>query len=375
MQIADGREVRWATAVRILDAQYRVSSWYRLACVGVLWALLPSVDAAERLRVAAQLIVVTAGVLVAYIYARPELIDRLAQLPHTDWIVGQLSGDHGRAEINLPGLLEGAGILVAATAYLGPWAASGPTGSALIAALLATTYFAWSCFQNVVMDSGYYAPAAAVVVGLRASPGPPARWLVSIRYAVPVGLTLIAAVLFIPPWTDELAAAPVAIRAVLGLSFLTLYLRWVTFEAVLTSSAETVTDSQNGVRRNAAQDLHSLAKNAVVSILNAVEAPRPRPAEVRGLVRNTLVQLEEVRRSWLRPELTKGQRPLHELWEAAMAILAPAWRLRCSLAEPAGALELQSTDQQLVRRLLSDLVVNALAPLRWPMARSGRMVR
>ena len=181
-----------------------------------------------------------------------------------------------------------------------------------------------------------------------------------VRHAVPPGLALVGATLFVPSWNAELAAVPLSLRVLLSASFLLLWVAWICFEQVLEAAASTVEDCEYLVRRGAAQDLHSLAKNSIVSVLKAVESPHYQRSEVRGLTRNALVQLEEVRRDWLSQDRTDAGGRLEDLWEAAVSVLPRDWREKCHLDEAARDIELRPTDYQLVRRLLSDLVTNAL---------------
>jgi hypothetical protein len=111
-----------------------------------------------------------------------------------------------------------------------------------------------------------------------------------------------------------------------------------------------------------AGELHSAGKNAVGSVLNALDSPNYKYSEVRALLRTTLVQMEEVirrARNGIRVSSDTPQ-PLGALWEAALAVLPQVWRSRCVLQAEAHSLLLGLTDRQLVQRLLSDLVTNAL---------------
>ena len=359
--MASGRpEIMWATALRAMDTQHRTTTWLRLVCVASLWALLPTAAVDQQLRMALQLAMVTAGALLSHVHARPRTIELLGQAPGMDRVVAHLVGTRGRATVDLPGVLEGAGIVVAVLLYAGPWPVTGLSINAHIVALLAVVLFAWSVLLNVILDAGYYAPETVSVVGHERSSGPPPSLLRWLRYALPPLATTIGLLLFAPSWTPELAAIPLSLRVCLALSFLSVLLVWRCFEQMLIASAATVADAEDAVRIEAAGDLHSFAKNATSSILNAIEGPSYRRSEVRGLVRNALVQLEEVRRAWIDGTPAHTVKPLGALWDAALAVMPRSWRSRCSLADSSCELQLGTTDWQLARRLLSDLVTNAL---------------
>ncbi|WLQ45608.1 hypothetical protein P8A22_37920 (plasmid) [Streptomyces laculatispora] len=356
------QDVVWATAVRTLDAQHRTTTWLRLACIAALWALLPLGDPGERSRVALQLLPVTAGALLSHVHARPELLQYLAHVPLAGCLLGHLTGTRGHAKFDLPGVLEGGGILVASTVYGGKWAVTGYSVDELSLALLAVTVFTWSVFLNVVLDAGYYAPHGSIKFGTERSAGPASPLLNWLRHAIPPGVAMLVALMFVPPWTPTLQAVPLALRVILVLSILSLRLAWLGFEQVLAACVETVCDAEHAARVKEAGELHSTGKNAVGNVLNALDSPHYKYSEVRSLLRNTLVQMEEAirrARSGSQLSLTDFQ-PLGTLWEAAVAVLPTAWRARCTLDAEAHELLLGPTDRQLVQRLISDLVTNAV---------------
>ncbi|MFC8285972.1 ATP-binding protein [Streptomyces cyaneofuscatus] len=357
------QDVVWATAVRTLDAQHRTTTWLRLACIAALWALLPLGDPDERGRVALQLVPVTAGVLLSHVHARPELLQYLAHVPFLgSRLFPHLTGTRGRAKFDLPGVLEGGGILLASTVYGGKWAVTGYSVNELSIALLAVTVFTWSVFLNVVLDAGYYAPRGGVEFGTERSAGPASRALKGLRHAIPPGVAALVALMFVPPWTPTLEAVPIALRIILVLSILSLRLAWLGYDQILAAAAETVSDAEHAARVKEAGELHSTGKNAVGNVLNALDSPNYKYSEVRSLLRNTLVQMEEaIRRARSGSQLSPTDlQPLGPLWQAAVAVLPTAWRARCALDAEAHELLLGPTDRQLVQRLISDLVTNAV---------------
>lgn len=356
------QEVVWATALRALDAQHRTSSWLRLVCVLALWLVTLRCDPDDRLRVCLQLLPVTAGALLAHVHARPSLVDYLTSLSPLGRVKSHLEGTRGRAQVDLPGVVEGVGILVASTLYGSRWAIAGLSREEMVVALVAVIVFTWSVFLNVVLDPGYYAPLEEVDLGFWKSAGPPPRILKWARHAVPPGVAALAAVLFLPAWTPSLAAVPLALRVVLVLSLLCLRLVWLCFDQILVAAAESAADLERNAKAAEAGALHSVGKNAVGSALVALESPHYQRNEVRSLLRNILVQLEETIRAsrGITATSSDGPLPVGELWEAAMALLPLELRLRCTLSPASHDLVLGDADRQLARRFISDLVTNAL---------------
>jgi hypothetical protein len=198
-----------------------------------------------------------------------------------------------------------------------------------------------------------------VIVGLDRSVGPPPPFLVALRRLTPLGAAGLLLVIVAVPWTPALAAVPIVLRVALGLSPLLLYLVWVSFEQILAAATETVRDAEDALRKSAAQDLHSLIKNAVRVVANTVEAPQSNPAEVRALVRDLLVVVEEARLELLRGRGAGGPQPFAALWNALVRVLPDGMRGRCRLADGSADLLLSGTDYQLARRVVADLVTNA----------------
>ncbi|MBJ6630217.1 ATP-binding protein [Streptomyces sp. I4(2020)] len=356
------QEVVWATALRALDALHRITSWLRLGCVAVLWIVALLCDPQDQARVFLQLLPVTLGSVLAHVHARPALLEHLESVPALDRVAAHLDGTRGRAAFDLPGILEGGGILLASTLYGGWWAVTGLSPQELAVALVAVAVFTWSVFLNVILDPGYYAPQKEITFGSEQSAGPPSTVLNWLRHAVPPGVALLMALMFLPAWTPSLAAVPLTLRIVLVLSILSLRLTWLIFDQVLLASAETVADAEQAARIREAGELHSVGKNAVGSILNALESPHYKHNEVRSLLRNALVQMEEsIRTSRGTASISSDSPPpLGELWDAAVAILPLELRRRCTLNPEAHSLTMGDADRQLTRRLISDLVTNAL---------------
>jgi hypothetical protein len=331
----DRPDVVWATAVRALDdAQHRTTSWLKLGCVALLWAVAAGWPTNQLPRGAAQLVLITVGAPLAFIHARPQLVGVLERLPGLHGLAEHMFRARGHVEVDVPGLLEAFGALCAALLFAGPWAAPGLSATARSVALLALVSFAWLVFLNVVLDAGWYAPPVPVIVGPDRSAGPPPPFPVGVRRLTPLGVAGLLLVIVAVPWTPALAAVSMVLRVALGLSPLLLYLVWLGFEQILAAAAETVHDAEDAVRKNAAQDLHSLIKNAVRVVANTVEAPQQNPAEVRALVRDLLVVVvEEARLELLRGRGACGPQQFAALWNALVRVLPDGMRGRCRLAD------------------------------------------
>ncbi|WP_322760003.1 ATP-binding protein [Frankia sp. Cr2] len=356
----DRSDVVWATAVRAVDdAQHRTTSWLRLGCVALLWAAAARLPATQLPRGAGQLVIITVGCPMAFIHARPHLVAVLERIPGLRWLADHLFQARGHAKVDLPGLLEAFGALNAGLLFAGPWAVPGLSPAIRSVALLALVSFTWMLFLNIVLDAGWYAPPVPVIVGPDRSTGPPAPFLVVLRRLIPIGASSLVLLIIAVSWTTELAAVPAVLRVSLGLSPLLLQIVWVCFDQILAAAAETVRDAEDAVRKGVAQDLHSLIKNAVRIVANTVEAPQPNQAEVRALVRDLLVVVEEARLELLRGTEEPGPRLFATLWNALVRVLPDGMRGRCRLADGSADLVLSGTDYQLARRVIADLVTNA----------------
>src|SRR5258708_35099263 len=68
-------------AVRYATPLWRIGAEFRAACVAGLWVLLAWFPAHELPRAAAQLLMVSVGVSMAWVVSQPGLLDRLASAP------------------------------------------------------------------------------------------------------------------------------------------------------------------------------------------------------------------------------------------------------------------------------------------------------
>ncbi|MGW3851307.1 ATP-binding protein [Streptomyces fagopyri] len=356
-------DLRWVTAVRALDSLHRTTAWLRCGSTAVLWASLAWTPASTRTHSALALLLATAGAVLSLLHAYPEVRARLEEasdrLPALYPLFDHLDGARGRASFNLPGLTEGFGMAVMGLALVGPFGPAGTDVSVSIVQLSAVMMFVALVFINIVCEPGYYAPAQQVKLGSDRSAGAAEWWLVLLRRLIPVGALLIAGALFVPDWTVSLRAVPRAARvcAVLGVGAVALV--WWAFDRILDAAVTTAVDIERSVRNEACRDLHSMSKTGVSMVVTAEQSDNYARAEVRGLLRDALVQIEEMRLDWLDPGRGTGG-TVGTLWDAVLCVMVSELRGRCVLDPGSASVALPSTDYQLARRVLSDLVANAV---------------
>lgn len=102
-------------------------------------------------------------------------------------------------------------------------------------------------------------------------------------------------------------------------------------------------------------------KNTLVFLNQYVEEPEPDLEEIRSLTRNALVVVDE-----FKGQLVGGraQDPaggsVGELWGSVLRALGSPRRVHCVLNGESARVRLSATDYQVARRVLPDLVSNAL---------------
>jgi signal transduction histidine kinase len=352
-------DIVWVTALRALDEQHRTTSLVRLGLLAVMWGAVATLPAHEIPRGAGQLAMVTVGCALSCVHARPALMDAVERLQGAGQLADHLVGTRGRATFDAPGLLEAFGVVAAGLLFAGPWPVTGLSVAVRSAAILAAVAFAWLVGLNSLIDAGWYAPYAPVVIGSDRSDQPAPRVLLLFRRLGVLLLASLVALIVAVPWSPEVSEVPVALRVAAVGSVLALEIVRICFEQLLAATVATVRDAEDIVRKGAAQDLHSLTKNAVRLVAQAVEEAEPNPAELRARVRDLLVVVEENRLEMLTGDGAARVQDLAALWQAVIRVLPEARRHRCRLVE-GGSIVLSSTDYQLARRALADLVMNAL---------------
>jgi hypothetical protein len=341
------------TALNAGAQLWRAGCWLRAALAGGMCVTLAWAPAAQLPRAAAQLAVTGLGLGLAFAHISPGGLDWLARLPGLAWLSDHLSRASGRATVDAAGLAEGAGALSAAWLYAGWAPLPGLPGPVRAAGLALVVAYSWDAVLQAVIDPGWYS------LGF-----PPGRAMRAFRYAIPLIFCLIITFV-IWPWTAIDARIPAAERIVLALSPLAYYLAWVTFDVMLRASVTALANSRTRWRWDTWGDAHSTVKNTLVFLLSYVEEPEPDLEEIRSLARNAMVVVDEFRR-----HLTGGAEcpgrdgaaggHVGDLWDSVLRAMGSPRRAAFALTAGSAGVLLSPTDYQVARRVLPDLMSNAL---------------
>ena len=337
-------------AVRYATPLWRVGAAFRGACVCGLWVLLAWFPAGVLPRAAAQMLMVSAGVGLAWVQTQPGLLDRLASgriaaLRKTAW---HLRGAHGRATADLSGLLEGVGIILALLLYAGPIAARPLPAGVYVLGLVLVTAHVWSAFAQVMTDPSWYN-----------SDPPPARGLIGFRPWIPAVVAAIELLLILSPAPagQQRLPAGLVIPLMLAASIVLLVPFTMVFEVLLRAGLEACEIAMGEVRRNDSITVHSLVKNGAHALIRQVQADNGADQETRSLADSMLVLAEEARQMML------GGGPPAEtvalLWDCVLQVVPGDRRAGMILDARSRHLQMRKTDYGLARRVLPDLVTNA----------------
>ncbi len=336
-------------AVRYASPLWRAGAAFRGACVAGLWLLLPWFPASALPRAAAQMLMASAGVAMAWVQTKPELLDRLAagRVAAFRRTAEHLMGVRGRATADLAGLLEGVGMIVVLLLYAGPVPVRPLPVPVYVIALILVTAHVWSAQAQVMTDASWYNPDE-----------PPAQGLVVFRPWIPAAVTAIElALLFSPAASRPWLPAGVVIPLLLGGSLMLLLPFTMVFEVVLRAGSEAAEISASEVRRSDAITVHSLVKNGAHALVRQVQADRGAGEETRSLADSMLVLAEEARQTVL------GGGPPAEtvalLWDCVLQTVPGDRRAGMVLDAQSRRLRMRKTDYGLARRVLPDLVTNA----------------
>ena len=337
-------------AVRYATPLWRVGAAFRAACVGGLWVLLAWFPPGALPRAAAQMLLVSAGVGMAWVQTQPGLLDRLASgriaaLRRTAW---HLRGAHGRATADLSGILEGVGIILVLLLYAGPICVRPlPTGVYVLGLVLVTAHV-WSAFAQVMTDPSWYN-----------SDPPPARGLIVFRPWIPPAVAAIEILLIISPAPAGQDRLPVGLAIPLLLVALIVLLLPFTmvFEVLLRAGLEACEIEMGEVRRSDSITVHSLVKNGAHALIRQLQADQGADQETRSLADSMLVLAEEARQTML------GGGPAADsvalLWDCVLQVVPGDRRAGMVLDARSRHLQMRKTDYGLARRVLPDLVTNA----------------
>jgi hypothetical protein len=337
-------------AVRYVTPLWRVGAVFRGACVGGLWVLLAWFPATTLPRAAAQLLIASAGVSMAWVQTMPAILDRLASGPIAALrkTAGHLRGARVKATADLAGLLEGFGMIVALLLYGGPVPVRPLPLPVYVTGLVLITACVWNAQAQVMTDASWYNPDQ-----------PPARGLIAFRPWIPACVAAIEIVLILSPTLSgaERLPAGLIIPMLLAGSILLLLPFTMVFEVMLRAGLEASEISMGEVRRNDSITVHSLVKNGAHALIRQIQTDKGAGEETRSLADSMLVLAEEARQTML------GGGPAAEtvalLWDCVLQTVPGDRRAGMILDSGSRHLRMRKTDYGLARRVLPDLVTNA----------------
>jgi hypothetical protein len=337
-------------AVRYVTPLWRIGAAFRGVCVVGLWLLLAWFPADALPRSAAQMLMVSAGAVTAWVHTMPGVLDRLAlsRLAPLRQTAGHLRGARGRATADLSGLLEGFGMIVVLFLYAGPVPVRPLPVPVYVIGLVLITAHTWSAQAQVMTDASWYNPDE-----------PPAPGLVAYRPWIPASVAVLELALILSPTVSGLQRLPAGliIPILLGGSLVLLLPFTMIFEVLLRSGLEACDISSREVRRSDSITVHSLIKNGAHALIRQVQADTGVGEETRSMADSMLVLAEEARQTML------GGGPPAEtvalLWDCVLQTVPGDRRAGMVLDAESRSLQMRKTDYGLARRVLPDLVTNA----------------
>jgi signal transduction histidine kinase len=350
---ADDGQGTFDTALNAGAWLWRAGCWLRATLLAGMWITLAWAPAGQLPRAAAQLGLATLALLLAFAHIWPGGVDLLARLRGLRGLAEHLGSTSGRATVDAAGLAEGAGALLATWVYVGFLPVPGLPRAVRAAGLALAVAYSWDAVLQAVIDPGWYSRAFPPRAGMRA-----------FRYAIPPIFCLIITFV-IWPWAAIDTAVPLAERILLALSPLAYYPVWVTFDVMLRASVTALRNSRTLWRWDAWGDAHSTVKNTLVFLQSYIEEPDPDLEEIRSLARNALVVIDEFRGALVGspdagPASGAPGGMVGDLWESVLRALGSPRRVRFTLEGDSALIRLSPTDYQVARRVLPDLMSNAI---------------
>jgi hypothetical protein len=258
-------------------------------------------------------------------------------------------GTFRRAAVDAPGLAEGLGAFLAGSLYAGWFPLAGWPTVVRSLGLGMAVCSGWETVLQAVIHPGWYNRDT-----------PPSRAMRVFRYTIPaIFAGFIAFVLL--PWNAADTQVPLVVRILLSASPLAYSPLWAVFDIMLKASVTSLRNSETLWRWDVWGDAHGSVKNTLVFLNQYVEEPEPDLEEIRSLTRNALVVVDE-----FKGQLVGGraQDPaggsVGELWGSVLRALGSPRRVHCVLNGESARVRLSATDYQVARRVLPDLVSNAL---------------
>jgi hypothetical protein len=337
------------TAANAGGRLWLAGGWIRAVLLAGLWVTLAWVPAGELPRAAAQLAIGTAALLLAFAHILPGGLDLVARVPGAGPLARHMAGTSGRATVDVPGLAEGLGAFLATSLFVGWFPIPGLPLDVRSAGLALAVGYCWEAVLQAVIDPGWYS--------LRM---PPSRGMRVFRFTIPVILTGIITFVLLP-WTHTDAQVPLALRILLSLSPLAYYLVWATFDVVLKAAAMSLWNSRNLWRWDVWSDVHGTVKNTLVFLKQYVEDPAPDLEEIRSLVRNALIVVEDFKGNLVDVGAHRAEGgTVGELFESIWRALGSSLPVTYDLDGDSERVRLSAADYQIARRVVPDLVSNAI---------------
>lgn len=348
MRTADDPQGMFNTALNADSRLWLAGCWTRAALLAGMWVTLTWAPATELPRAFAQLAATTAGLLLGFASITPGGREMVAKVPGTAVLVNHF-GSFGRAAVDAPALAEGLGAFVAGSLYAGWFPLAGLPAAVRSLGLAMAVCYGWENLLQTVIHPGWYNRDA-----------PPGHAMRVFRYIIPAMSTGFITFILLP-WSAADIQVPLLIRILLSTSPLVFYPLWGAFDIMLKASVISLRNSENLWRWDVWGDAHGSVKNTLVFLNQYVEEPEPDLEEIRSLSRNALVVMDE-----FKGQLVGGraQDPaggsVGELWGSVLRALGSPRRVRCVLDGESALVRLSATDYQVARRVLPDLVSNAL---------------
>jgi hypothetical protein len=336
------------TALNADSRLWLAGSWSRAALIAGMWVTLAWAPAAALPRAFVLLLVATAGLLLGFASITPRGRELVARVPGTAGLVNHF-GTYRRAAVDAPGLAEGLGAFLAGSLYVGWFPLTGWPAPVRSAGLAMAVCCGWETVLQAVIHPGWYNRDTAPIRAMR-----------MFRFTIPaVFAGFIALVLL--PWNAADTQVPLIVRILLSATPLVYYPLWAVFDIMLKASVTSLRNSESLWRWDIWGDAHGSVKNTLVFLNQYVEEPEPDLEEIRSLTRNALVVVDEFKGQLIggrAQDLAGGS--VGELWGSVLRALGSPRRVRCVLDARSALIRLSATDYQVARRVLPDLVSNAL---------------
>jgi hypothetical protein len=340
----------YAIAIRYQTPLWQIGALLRGACVAGLWLLLLWFPHQSWPKDAAMLAVATIGAVASWAHNRSSLLEFLVDrnLVGLSRVAWHLRGARERATADLAGLLDGFGIISAGLLFAGPLEVRPLPAVVYALGLVLITVHVWSVFMQTMTDSSWYAPDP-----------PPPEGLLRLRPFIPPIVAVIASAILSYPvcWLHQTVPGGLFAVALIAVVINLLLPFTVIYELVLRGARDASATEALRYQADDAVTVHSLVKNAAYTLLNEVDGDLGAGPKTRSLAREMLALTEEARLTVLGRASEVGSVEL--LWRCVTRTLPSGGTVALVLDPASHAAQLTSTDYQLARRCLADLLTNA----------------